>query len=467
MTFKESLLQYSETLLDFIPYCEYKGDVCDPSSVVETFDIDYGRCYTFVPPVGQTISRPGEKDKLLMILNIQSDRYLGLQPNSGAKMVVHNANVPPIPNTGIALKPGSLTQVAIARREIVSINNEDCYFDIFGSLSKSCEDLPLNVSYSVSQCYRDCEGTIIEQYCNCTAAGYVSSTNPSLPECKLSDFSCMDAVRSYFDEHDEAVGLQPNSGAKMVVHNANVPPIPNTGIALKPGSLTQVAIARREIVSINNEDCYFDIFGSLSKSCEDLPLNVSYSVSQCYRDCEGTIIEQYCNCTAAGYVSSTNPSLPECKLSDFSCMDAVRSYFDEHDEAVAECNCLERCNVVEYLGTPSSFNYPAPSYAKHFLSTAFPDSDAIDFEQDAIILEVFFRDLNSEIVKESWSYTPTSLLSDLGGNMGLFVGFSILTLFELAEFFVRCCMAARHGKRGDKFRQKKAAQVVPSSSATQ
>mmetsp|Transcript_24415 Transcript_24415/g.61783 ORF Transcript_24415/g.61783 Transcript_24415/m.61783 type:complete len:274 (+) Transcript_24415:1393-2214(+) len=268
-------------------------------------------------------------------------------------------------------------------------------------------------------------------------------------------------------QSDRYLGLQPNSGAKMVVHNANVPPIPNTGIALKPGSLTQVAIARREIVSINNEDCYFDIFGSLSKSCEDLPLNVSYSVSQCYRDCEGTIIEQYCNCTAAGYVSSTNPSLPECKLSDFSCMDAVRSYFDEHDEAVAECNCLERCNVVEYLGTPSSFNYPAPSYAKHFLSTAFPDSDAIDFEQDAIILEVFFRDLNSEIVKESWSYTPTSLLSDLGGNMGLFVGFSILTLFELAEFFVRCCMAARHGKRGDKFRQKKAAQVVPSSSATQ
>ena len=49
-------------------------------------------------------------------------------------------------------------------------------------------------------------------------------------------------------------------------------------------------------------------------------------------------------------------------------------------------------------------------------------------------VEIYFQDLSFELIEESPSYTFTDFISDLGGNMGVFVGWSFLTFMEVKQF---------------------------------
>jgi hypothetical protein len=56
--------------------------------------------------------------------------------------------------------------------------------------------------------------------------------------------------------------------------------------------------------------------------------------------------------------------------------------------------------------------------------------------ENFVRLDIFFRELNIEDVIQQQAYTTTALLSDLGGTMGLCIGASLLSLFELLDLLV-------------------------------
>ncbi|KAE8582196.1 hypothetical protein XENTR_v10019993 [Xenopus tropicalis] len=67
---------------------------------------------------------------------------------------------------------------------------------------------------------------------------------------------------------------------------------------------------------------------------------------------------------------------------------------------------------------------------------------------------VYFKQLNFELIEEEPSMTEINLISNMGGLVGLWVGFSVCTLAEFFELFLdvlfyfvqRCLkMAAREG----------------------
>ena len=52
------------------------------------------------------------------------------------------------------------------------------------------------------------------------------------------------------------------------------------------------------------------------------------------------------------------------------------------------------------------------------------------------LLQVFFTDLKYTYIESSSTYSPFSLMSDIGGSLGLFLGSSLLTLCELVDVAV-------------------------------
>jgi len=57
------------------------------------------------------------------------------------------------------------------------------------------------------------------------------------------------------------------------------------------------------------------------------------------------------------------------------------------------------------------------------------------FRRNLVFLQVAFQRYVYLLQKEEPSYRMGSLFGDLGGNMGLFLGCSLLTLFEFVDLF--------------------------------
>ncbi|KAJ1354695.1 hypothetical protein KIN20_011696 [Parelaphostrongylus tenuis] len=52
------------------------------------------------------------------------------------------------------------------------------------------------------------------------------------------------------------------------------------------------------------------------------------------------------------------------------------------------------------------------------------------------MLEIYYEQMSYEILKESESYSIVNLVSDVGGQMGLWMGASVLTAIEIVIFLI-------------------------------
>ena len=55
-------------------------------------------------------------------------------------------------------------------------------------------------------------------------------------------------------------------------------------------------------------------------------------------------------------------------------------------------------------------------------------------------LNIYFSSMTVETIYETPEYTFLSFLSSIGGDLSLYIGITILSFFEVAEFFVRLCI---------------------------
>ena len=98
------------------------------------------------------------------------------------------------------------------------------------------------------------------------------------------------------------------------------------------------------------------------------------------------------------------------------------------DEVEENCACPPKCSIVERILTVSS-------------STSFDSNVGVN---------VYYESLFLETRKTTDSYTPWSLISDIGGNTGLFLGFTLLSWVELVIFLVAlikdCCCGSKREK---------------------
>lgn len=65
--------------------------------------------------------------------------------------------------------------------------------------------------------------------------------------------------------------------------------------------------------------------------------------------------------------------------------------------------------------------------------------DWLDFgslRRNVLKIQIFFEELNVEMIKEQKSYGIADFASDIGGQLGLWIGFSVLTIAEFIEFIM-------------------------------
>ncbi|XP_041377194.1 uncharacterized protein LOC121389619 [Gigantopelta aegis] len=70
-------------------------------------------------------------------------------------------------------------------------------------------------------------------------------------------------------------------------------------------------------------------------------------------------------------------------------------------------------------------------YMKDFVDSSHVDSTFI--RNNFLRLDIFYRELNYEQITQQEAYGVFGLLCDIGGSMGLFVGASVMTIFEIID----------------------------------
>ncbi|RUS76492.1 hypothetical protein EGW08_015746 [Elysia chlorotica] len=157
-------------------------------------------------------------------------------------------------------------------------------------------------------------------------------------------------------------------------------------------------------------------------------------------------------------VLKTSRNLKACQSAEeLRCALKIAVRFDENLDM---CDCYRPCTETTFEKTVSSRNWPNPAYATLMASAActsnssvcatLPDKNQYDLREEFVKLVIHYEDLNYEELTESADYELDQFLSDVGGTIGLWIGLSLLSLFEIihlfTDVFLYICCAHRRRK---------------------
>lgn len=120
---------------------------------------------------------------------------------------------------------------------------------------------------------------------------------------------------------------------------------------------------------------------------------------------------------------------------------------EKASDEVAECvkKCPESCNQVTY---DTRLSYGAaiseafirgidlPGINSSVAGNLNNEKQLEFFRKNLVSLDIFYEELSYDSIEQKETIKYTSLISDIGGTLGLFLGLSFLTVFEFLDLFV-------------------------------
>ena len=235
-------------------------------------------------------------------------------------------------------------------------------------------------------------------------------------------------------------------GLIIFVHNQSHPPESTSPIKIEIGKFTSIGIERT--FTHNEKYPYTECkdLSSFSSELYNLVLksNYSYRQADCFNLCLQRSIINKCNCFYTRYTQMYNAQ-PCLNLTDLSCIQDVSNDF-EQDECINQCP-LE-CDSIKYSYSLSNLVFPSQSfYSKFYSDTSNLISTEINYNIDLstiesykkyyLMLNVFYPYLEYTQITESPKFTWIDLLSQIGGSLGMFLGYSIFHFIEICEILLK------------------------------
>ncbi|XP_067664680.1 amiloride-sensitive sodium channel subunit gamma-like [Haliotis asinina] len=254
------------------------------------------------------------------------------------------------------------------------------------------------------------------------------------------------SLELYLDQDEYIAALSPSAGARVLIHPRNSMPFPeDEGISITPGVSTSVGLRKVDISRLIPPHGVCAEKG-LVEDFYNTNLHTNYSKLSCLKSCYQTLIIKYCHCAMPSlYVPAnvtvcnmTNTTVETCST---GLPDTYRAEFQQCDKS-----CPQPCKEVRFEKTLSVAQWPSKQY-KHHLQSKVQQSNYKFYgsqvqEEDFARVEVYFEDLLFKQIDQQKAYESQNLISDIGGQLGLWLGLSAITLGELCSFFFSIGQAA-------------------------
>ncbi|XP_061837288.1 acid-sensing ion channel 2 isoform X1 [Nerophis lumbriciformis] len=212
------------------------------------------------------------------------------------------------------------------------------------------------------------------------------------------------------------------AGVRVQIHSQAEPPfVHELGFGVAPGFQTFVATQEQRLTFLPPP------WGECESKALESGFFQVYSVTACRIDCETRYIVENCNCRMVHMPGDALYCTPE-QYKD--CAEPALAKLSSAESG--SCVCRTPCNMTRYNKELSMVKIPSKTSAR-YLQKKFNKSEKY-ISDNILVLDVFFEALNYETIEQKKAYEVAGLLGDIGGQMGLFIGASILTFLELFDY---------------------------------
>nr|XP_054756141.1 degenerin unc-8-like isoform X4 [Lytechinus pictus] len=245
-----------------------------------------------------------------------------------------------------------------------------------------------------------------------------------------------------FVEQPEYLGiLSHQTGAKVAIHHPTEKPFPeDIALSVPTGHSTSIGMRQEFIKRLSGyySNCTYDGTNTNFTSTNGF----KYSPAACKKMCYQLHLDNLCGCVDDQLLDGHT----HCDILNRTqqvCRKIVEElYLDDK----LGCSCPSPCEEFKYLRTPSSSIWPSERYEEHIFRRLNITNNEIlthilqsnDLSRKNILrLKIFYEDLNYEVVEMVPVYTIPSVLGSVGGLMGLYIGMSFISVFEVLFLVLR------------------------------
>lgn len=233
------------------------------------------------------------------------------------------------------------------------------------------------------------------------------------------------------DIHQEEYLMTPASlgaGVFVLVHDQDSYPVmKQRSVSLAPGFEHYLSVQREEIRRLkqpySRTDCR-DTRNPPNTSTSHL----SYTFEECLARCALDTIYRHCQCTPY-----TRDPATTCKLSDLV---TCGNYQSSHKIYDSDCNCEPACQEINYNVQISSLAFPSELGMNELQKRNISRKTFHDIKSNVMVLRIYFGGMEYTLTEQQPAMSTGQLIADIGGQLGLFLGASLITVVEFLEFFI-------------------------------
>lgn len=220
-------------------------------------------------------------------------------------------------------------------------------------------------------------------------------------------------------ETQDYIWLSQSVGARVVVHDPYQEPSPqDTGLNVSPGFETTLGLSKvlmRRLESPYKDQCRKYGKGDSKRRCDAI--------------CNEKKISLRCECSLPSATHSHQQRTCDFSNAEDLCCQHLRS-----EEANITCACPLDCESSDYEIKISSGVWPARVY--NLGSDEYAHMPLEDVRSTVLKLKVYFDTLECLTYEQKPMFEDSEVLSQIGGQMGLWLGLSLAALFECLENMV-------------------------------
>ncbi|XP_078388799.1 bile acid-sensitive ion channel-like [Cetorhinus maximus] len=219
-----------------------------------------------------------------------------------------------------------------------------------------------------------------------------------------------------------------DAGISFVIHPPKEPPqVEIMGLFAGVGMHAHAAI--RQLKTINQEYPWGECNPSMQLEYHD-----TYTTYGCLHECKSKHIKEHCGCVPFLLPGSG----PECEPAKYyNCAYPILHYIEKKGLCKAGAhsfNCPIPCEEIKYFTTVSYSTFPSRR-GLQFLSEKFQKSKQ-HIKENFVYIDIVYKDLNYEVTQQQKALPVTELIGDIGGQLGLFCGGSLITIIEILEYLL-------------------------------